>query len=80
MEGCIEGKGEGSMDGFHEGAEVGLDVVGERVGLLDGSNVDWVDGLIRVAVDISVGDEDLLKDGSTVDIAEIMTDGGELEL
>jgi len=51
MEGCIEGKGEGSMDGFHEGAEVGLDEVGDRVGLLDGSNVDWVDGLQLGVVD-----------------------------
>ena len=36
------------MDGFHEGVEVGLDVVdelGEKVGVVDGSNVDWVDGL-----------------------------------
>ena len=36
MEGCTEGKGEGSMDGFHEIVEEGLDVVddlGERVGV-----------------------------------------------
>jgi len=48
MEGCTEGKGEGSMDEFHEIVEEGLDVVdelGEKVGLVDGSNVDWVDGL-----------------------------------
>ena len=54
MEGCTEGKGEGSMDGFHEGVEVGLDVVvelGERVGLVDGSNVDWVDRLQLGVVD-----------------------------
>ena len=61
MEGCIEGKGEGSMDRFHEGAEVGLDVVvelGERVGLLDGSNIDWVDGLqLRVVDDTLCGAE-----------------------
>jgi len=48
MEGCTEGKGEGSMDEFHEIVEEGLDVVdelGDKVGLVDGSNVDWVDGL-----------------------------------
>jgi hypothetical protein len=42
------------MDGFHEGIEVGLDVVvelGERVGEVDGSNVDWVDGLQLGVVD-----------------------------
>jgi hypothetical protein len=36
----IEGNDEGSMDGYHE--VVGL---GKGVGLSDGSNVDWVDGL-----------------------------------
>lgn len=39
------------------------------------------DGLkISVAVGTSVGDKDGFKDGSTVDIAEIMTDGRELGL
>jgi len=54
MEGCTEGKGEGSKDEFHKGVEVGLDVVvelRERVGVVDGSNVDWVDGLQLGVVD-----------------------------